>query len=130
MYFSCMSSNTYVITLDLSLSGKLLQGLKDQGFEISTPLYTLFSGKKTGLSCTLYKSGKLMVQGKNKEEFIEFFLEPEILKNFDYKYKDKDKRLVGIVSLGDLASNSTDQHHFICGRALGFICAEPLHAIK
>ncbi len=35
-----------------------------------------------------------MVQGKNKEEFIEFFLEPEILKNFDYKYKDKDKRLV------------------------------------
>ena len=43
---------------------------------------------------------------------------------------DKEKRLVGIVSLGDLASNSTDQHHLICGRALGFICAEPLHAIK
>lgn len=88
MYFLCMSTNTYVITLDLSLSGKLLQGLKDQEFEISTPLHTLFSGKKSGISCTLYKSGKLMVQGKNKDEFIEFFLEPEILQNFDYKYKE------------------------------------------
>lgn len=88
MYFLSMNTNSYVITLDLSLSGKLLQGLKDQGFEITTPLYTLFSGKKSGVSCTLYKSGKLMVQGKNKEEFIEFFLEPEILQHFEYKYKE------------------------------------------
>jgi CBS domain-containing protein len=36
---------------------------------------------------------------------------------------DKDKRLVGIVSLGDLAVNSTD--HNICGKALGHICAVP-----
>ena len=36
---------------------------------------------------------------------------------------DKDKRLVGIVSLGDLAVHSTDEHHRICGKALGTICA-------
>lgn len=36
---------------------------------------------------------------------------------------DKDKRLVGIVSLGDLAVKSTD--HIVCGRALGHICAAP-----
>ena len=36
---------------------------------------------------------------------------------------DKDKRLVGIVSLGDLAVKSTD--HIVCGRALGHICAPP-----
>ncbi|MGZ9097572.1 MAG: CBS domain-containing protein [Micavibrio sp.] len=36
---------------------------------------------------------------------------------------DKDKRLVGIVSLGDLAANSAD--HLVCGRALGYICADP-----
>lgn len=42
---------------------------------------------------------------------------------------DKDKRLVGIVSLGDMAANSTDQHHLICGRALGYICAEKLHEV-
>lgn len=38
---------------------------------------------------------------------------------------DKDKRLVGIVSLGDIASHSTDQHHLICGKALGIICESP-----
>jgi CBS domain-containing protein len=43
---------------------------------------------------------------------------------------DKDKRLVGIVSLGDLAANSTDEHHRICGKALGHICAVPLHLVK
>jgi CBS domain-containing protein len=36
---------------------------------------------------------------------------------------DKRKRLVGIVSLGDLASHSTDEHHRACGSALGVICA-------
>lgn len=38
---------------------------------------------------------------------------------------DENKRLVGIVSLGDMAANSTDAHHLICGRALGLICATP-----
>lgn len=36
---------------------------------------------------------------------------------------NKEKRLVGIVSLGDLAVNSTN--HLICGKALGHICAAP-----
>lgn len=37
---------------------------------------------------------------------------------------DKNKRLVGIVSLGDLAVHSSDEHHRICGKALGDICAQ------
>jgi CBS domain-containing protein len=41
---------------------------------------------------------------------------------------DKDKRLVGIISLGDLAVNSTD--HLVCGRALGFICAVPGQVVQ
>jgi CBS domain-containing protein len=36
---------------------------------------------------------------------------------------DKNKRLVGIVSLGDMAANSDD--YSICGKALGHICAVP-----
>lgn len=43
---------------------------------------------------------------------------------------DKDKRLVGIVSLGDLAVNSSDEHHRICGKALGHICAAPFKLVK
>lgn len=38
---------------------------------------------------------------------------------------DKDKRLVGIISLGDMAAHSTDAHHLMCGKALGHICAIP-----
>lgn len=36
---------------------------------------------------------------------------------------DKDKRLVGIISLGDMAAHSTDHHYLVCGKALGNICA-------
>lgn len=43
---------------------------------------------------------------------------------------DKDKKLVGIISLGDLAVNSTDEHHRICGKALGTICLKPLKTVK
>lgn len=38
---------------------------------------------------------------------------------------DKNKRLVGIISLGDMASHSTEHHQAICGMALGHICAVP-----
>lgn len=82
------SSNSFVTKVDLSLADKLLAGLKDQGFEISKPQYTVFSGKKKGVSCTLYESGKLLVQGKEMGQFIEFFLEPEILQDFSYSYAD------------------------------------------
>jgi CBS domain-containing protein len=43
---------------------------------------------------------------------------------------DEGKRLVGIVSLGDLATHSTDQHYLICGKALGHICAVPNQVVK
>lgn len=79
-------TNSFVTTLDLSLADQLLLGLKEREFEITHPPYTLFSGKKKGISCTLYESGKLVVQGKESAEFIEFYLEPELLKKFSYRH--------------------------------------------
>jgi ribonuclease HIII len=79
-------SSCFTATIDTSLSGKLRKDLIDQGFEMTEPPYTFFSAKKTGVSCTLYLSGKLTVQGKGKQEFISFYLEPEILKDFSYTY--------------------------------------------
>lgn len=76
--------NTFTATLDLSLTEKLREDLSHQEFSFSTPPYTIFSAKKKGIVCSLYTSGKLVVQGKEKDEFIEFYLEPEILKSFDY----------------------------------------------
>lgn len=84
---------SFVTTLDLSKAPKLKQGLKEQGFAFSTPPYSVFSAKKKGISLTLYESGKLVVQGKAKKEFIEFYLEPEILEDFTYSAKQQDASL-------------------------------------
>lgn len=80
--------NSYVTKLDLQLSQRLRQGLIEQGFELTQPAHTLFSGKKKGVSCTLYESGKLLIQGKEMRSFIEFFLEPEILGHVDFTYQE------------------------------------------
>lgn len=84
------SSANFVITIDPKLSEKITQDLHSQGFALSTPPNTLFSAKKQGVCCTLYTTGKLVVQGKAKAEFIEFYLEP-LLGNFSYSYGDFDK---------------------------------------
>lgn len=81
-------SSSFVIQFDLKEKEKLLRGLEEQGFVLSQPPYTLFQGKKKGISCTLYASGKLMVQGKEKDSFIKYYLEPEILGSFTYGYEE------------------------------------------
>lgn len=81
-------SNIFVTTLDLSLSSKLKEDLLSQGFHLTVPPYTVFSAQKPGISCTFYASGKLTVQGKHKEEFIAFYLEPEILQNLSFTYPE------------------------------------------
>lgn len=83
-------SSPFVTTIDISLAKKLTSDLQSQGFELSKPEHTVFSAKKKGVSCTLYKSGKLMVQGKEAAEFLEFYLEPEILGSFKYSYGQLD----------------------------------------
>lgn len=79
---------SFVTTIDLALSSKIKKDLSDQGFEITVPPYTLFTAKKPGVSCTLYTSGKLMVQGKKMEEFIMNYLETEILTTLAYSYPE------------------------------------------
>lgn len=79
---------SFSTTVDLKLAKKLTQDLSAQGFEISKPQYTVFSAKNKGLTCTLYESGKLLVQGKETPTFLEFYLEPEILGKFSYTYSD------------------------------------------
>jgi ribonuclease HIII len=79
-------TSCFSVKIDLRLAPKLEEDLKDQGFEIKKLPYTLFSAKKKGISCTLYDSGSLVVQGKEMQPFIEFYLEPEILKEFKFSH--------------------------------------------
>jgi ribonuclease HIII len=91
----------FVTTIDLALTDKLRGDLLEQGFDLSTPQYTLFSAKKKGISCTLYESGKLTVQGKDKDEFITFYLEPEILKAFAYSYPENQVDLTPHIGIDE-----------------------------
>jgi len=81
-----MTQNIFVTTVPLSEVERLKQGLIEQGFHLSTPPYTIFSGQKPGIVCTLYNSGKLVLQGNQIAPFIEFYLEPEILHALPFTY--------------------------------------------
>lgn len=83
-----MKPSCFVAKIDPSLTDKLREDLIEQGFDLTTPQHTHFSAQKVGISCTLYTSGKLTVQGKNKDEFISFYLEPEILQTLTYTYPE------------------------------------------
>jgi len=85
--------STFVATIDITLAPQLIQDLEEQGFTLTTPMYTIFSAKKQGISCTLYQSGKLTVQGKEMGPFIEFYLEPHILQQFSFTYRDRPEAL-------------------------------------
>ena len=78
----------FTTKIDLKLSKKLKVDLETQGFTFTKPAYTIFSAKKKGVTLALYESGSLVVQGKAKDEFIEFYLEPEILKSFKYTHPE------------------------------------------
>jgi ribonuclease HIII len=80
---SCFSTK-----INLSLKDKLRADLISQGFDLTQPAHTIFSAKKPGISCTLYESGSLTVQGKEMGPFIEFYLEPEILQTFGFSNPD------------------------------------------
>ncbi len=79
---------TFVI--DKAIGKKLKSDMESQGFELSRPDYTVFSGRKGKLVVTLWESGKLTVQGKGMEEWIPFYLEPEILKSFPFSHPQHD----------------------------------------
>ena len=81
-------SACFVAQIDPSLHAELKKNLQEFGFEFNFPPYTVFQAKKKGISCTLYQSGKFVVQGKEKDDFIAFYLEPKILKSFNFSYPD------------------------------------------
>lgn len=87
-------SNPFVTKLDPSLVESLLSHLKEVGFDISSPEYTFFNAKKPGLNVTLYQSYKLVIQGRGKDEFVEFYVEPELLKCVTKKFEQTQNQAI------------------------------------
>ena len=80
-------ADIFVTVIKKDMIDPLKAGLMERGFELTKPQYTLFQARKTGVTCTLYESLKLTVQGRNMKELLEFFIEPEILKSPEYTYR-------------------------------------------
>lgn len=115
-----MQPSCFTSKIDLSLAKKLEEDLVSQGFEISRPAYTVFSAKKPGVSCTLYQSGSLTVQGKEMQSFIEFYLEPEILKEFRFSHPEAHLDLTERIGMDEAGK----------GDFFGPLCVCALHADK
>ncbi len=72
-----MTSHTAPITSAQAV--KLRAVLDERGYDFETKPYALFSAKKGKLNVTVYEKGpKVLIQGKDTEDFIRFILEPEI----------------------------------------------------
>jgi ribonuclease HIII len=68
---------------------KALEGyLREHDYEFREVPYARYAGANDKLNVVFYESGKLVLQGKGTQEFIEFVLEPEILKEAKLGYEE------------------------------------------
>src|SRR6266568_3609181 len=61
--------------------------LQAHGYKFREVPYARFAGEKEKTNLVFYESGKLVVQGKGTQEFVEFVLEPEILQEARLGYE-------------------------------------------
>lgn len=73
-----MTTHTALLTPDqVETLRRVLEG---RGFDFETKPHALYSARKGKLNVTVYQKGpKVLVQGKDTEDFIRFTLEPEVL---------------------------------------------------
>src|SRR5256886_7645942 len=82
-----MNSYTHALTKDQATELRAL--LEELGFEFSPKQYTIFFAQKSKLSVAVYEKGpKVLVQGRNVEEFVQFELEPKILGEAKLGYEE------------------------------------------
>jgi ribonuclease HIII len=71
---------THTAPLTEAQAQLLRQVLERQGYDFETKPYALFAARKGKLNVTVYEKGpKVLIQGKETEDFIRFTLEPEVL---------------------------------------------------
>ena len=63
------------------------QYLREHGYEFREVPYARFAAGKEKVNIVFYESGKLVVQGKGTQEFVEFVLEPGILRQARLGYE-------------------------------------------
>ena len=81
--------NSYTHALSPEQATKLRVLLEELGFEFSLKEWTIFFAQKNKLSVAVYEKGpKVLVQGRDVEEFVQFELEPKILGEAKLGYEE------------------------------------------
>jgi len=78
---------SHTCTLTDEQAAALEQHVRNSGFRLREVPYARFAGEKNNVNLVFYTSGKLVVQGKGTQEFVEFTLEPDILKQARLGYE-------------------------------------------
>src|SRR5437667_11265289 len=85
----CGLMNSYTHPLTREQATKLRALLEELGFEFAPKDWTIFFAQKNKLSVAVYEKGpKVLVQGRDVEEFVQFELEPKILREAKLGYEE------------------------------------------
>ncbi len=68
-------SNSCSLKFDLSKKEKLKNSLENHGFSFKPAEHAIWRAQNSEITITLYKSGKILVQGKDAEDFTAKFIE-------------------------------------------------------
>jgi len=79
--------NSYTCKLTNEQAAALKDWLQARQYKFREVPYARFAAEKAKTNVVFYESGKLVVQGKDTQEFVEFVLEPEILKEARLGYE-------------------------------------------
>ena len=78
---------SYTCTLAEPEARALEKFLREHGYEFRDVPYARFAAERENVNVVLYESGKLVAQGKGTQDFVEFILEPGILKQARLGYE-------------------------------------------
>lgn len=78
---------SYTCKLTEEQAAALEACLKARHYAFRDVPYARFAAEKEGTQVVFYNSGKLVVQGKGTEDFIQFLLEPEVLREARFGYE-------------------------------------------
>ena len=78
---------SYTCKLNDDQAAALQAWVREHRLKTRAVPYARFAGESDKFNLVFYQSGKLVVQGKGTQEFIEFVLEPEILKQARLGYE-------------------------------------------
>jgi ribonuclease HIII len=78
---------SHTCKLNDAQAAALREYLRAHDFEFREVPYARYAGSNDKVNVVFYESGKLVLQGKGTQEFIEFVLEPEILKEVKLGYE-------------------------------------------